>query len=138
MSTDLTPYRATDLGQVGEPVVFHTDEAHHLVADDNLTAFTYAEVHAMATTEHTAMLQRADLVEQPTGPVDLPDPDTKPTTGDKVDLIGSLTVLSGALTGLAFNAGTSPQLVIYPVSASIAAMGIAAVVHLRGLPKVAR
>ena len=78
----------------------------------------------------------AALVEQPTGPIDLP-PEPQPQPGsDKVNLIGSLTLLSGALTGLAFNAGSSPELVIYPVGASIAAMSIAAVVHLRSLPKV--
>ncbi len=125
-TTDLTPYRSFDLATVGEPA--------------EMPELSLAEVTDMLTSARQAMLQRAALVEQPTGPADLPPkPQPQPqSTGDKVNLIGSLTVLSGALTGLAFNAGISPELVIYPVGASIVAMGIAAGVHLRSLPKVPR
>ncbi|AEV86851.1 hypothetical protein ACWT_5833 [Actinoplanes sp. SE50] len=99
MTTDLTPYRALDLGTVGEP---------------------------------------AALVDKPIGPVTLPPQPPKPSKRQAVDTAGSLTLIAGALTGLAFHAGSSPELVIYPVGASIAAMVIAAVVHLRSMPKVAR
>lgn len=81
----------------------------------------------------------ASLVEQPTGPIDLPpDPDTKPTTSDKVNAAGSMTCLAGALGGLIWTANTQPELAGYPILAVMGATTLAAVVHLRSLSRAPR
>src|SRR6185436_13846312 len=121
-TTDLTPYPVYDLGAVGEPaspIVVTKDEAHCLTADQDLIDLTKAEVLAMMTSAREVMLQRAALVGQPTGPVQLPPP-PKPGKANAVDTAGSLTVLGGALAGLIWTANTSPELAGYPILAVMA------------------
>lgn len=57
--------------------------------------------------------------------------------GRKVDTAGSLTVLTIAVTGVAFTANTSPDLVGYPICAAIAAMVVCPPMLYRR-PKAAR
>lgn len=68
------------------------------------------------------------LVESPTGPIVPPKPKTR------IDTIASSVVLAGALTGLGFTANAAPELVFYPIGASLAATVIAAVVLVRTPP----
>ena len=62
-------------------------------------------------------------------------PAPKPTTSQNIDTAGSLIVLGGALTGLAFHAQNGPDLLGYPIAASLAATVIAAVVLVRTPPR---
>jgi hypothetical protein len=122
------------------------DEAHELQPDENPTKLiaelcrhgrkagvnikldrdeVWRMLHAATAEMHR---RQAALVAKPTGP-SKPPTQPKPSRGQTVDTAGALTVLAGALTGLAVH--NSPDLVGYPIAATLAAAGIGAVVLYR-------
>jgi hypothetical protein len=87
------------------------------------------DIRQLVAGAYAAMQYRqAALVEAPTGP-SKPPTSPKPTREQTVNTIGALTVLAGAITGLATH--NSPDLVGYPIAATLAAAGIGAVVLYR-------
>lgn len=117
-TTDLTRWEPAD----DKPLLLLVDEAHPWPTTGNgKSRETLTRQMLAAVTAEMARRQAEQRAE----------------IGRKVDTAGALTVLTAAITGVAFTALNSPELVGYPIGATLAAIAISAPTLYRR-PKAAR
>lgn len=118
------------------PVIFDRNGREFTSFD--LPELSYAETMAALVAARAQVLERMALVEQPTGPIELPpDPDEKP----KLTVAGVIALAAGtiAISGLVFTAMRYPgtDLVFWAIGIALAVSVASAFVLLRTAPVVA-